>query len=63
MRREHWELQVVVAMDDLQDIRNLNHRGEIQPVNVHEGLNDQHVHRKLVNNNIIHIVDDRDKTI
>ncbi|KAH9658917.1 hypothetical protein KPL70_023668 [Citrus sinensis] len=36
LRREHRELQAAVAMDDLQDLRNLNHREEIQPVNVHE---------------------------
>ncbi|KAH9780473.1 protein IQ-DOMAIN 31 [Citrus sinensis] len=44
-------------------MRNLNHRGEIQPVNVHEGLNGQHVHRKPGNNNIIHMADDRDRAI
>ena len=41
LRREHRELQSVVAMDDLQDLRNLNRREGIQPVNVHEGLNGQ----------------------
>ena len=41
LRREHRELQAAVVMDDLQDLRNLNCREEIQPVNVHEGLNGQ----------------------
>ncbi|XP_024033610.1 uncharacterized protein LOC112095733 [Citrus clementina] len=50
-------------MDDLQDLRNLNHREGIQPVNVHEGLNGQCVQRKPGNNNIIHMANDRDKAI
>ena len=49
LRREHRELQTAIAMDDLQDLRNLNRREEIQPVNVHEDLNGQCVqrHREL----------------
>ena len=39
LRKEHEELQATIAMDDLQDIGNLNPKREIQPVNVHEGLN------------------------
>ena len=50
-------------MDYLQDTRNLNPIGEIQPVNVHEGLNWQHVQRQLGNNNIIHMANDRDRAI
>ncbi|KAH9750390.1 hypothetical protein KPL71_013860 [Citrus sinensis] len=50
-------------MDDLQDMRNLNRREEIQPVNVHEGLNGQCVQRQPRNNNIIHMANDRDIAI
>ena len=57
------ELQAAVAMDDLQDLRNLNRREEIQPVNVHECLNGQCVQRQLENNNIIHMANDNDKAI
>ncbi|KAH9658480.1 hypothetical protein KPL70_023512 [Citrus sinensis] len=63
LRREHRELQVAVAMDDLQDLRNLNRREGIQPVNVHEGLNGQFVQRQPGNNNIIHKANDRDRAI
>ena len=59
----HRELQATVEMDDLQDMRNLNPRGEIQLVNVHEGLDGQHVHMQPGNNNIIHMADDRDRAI
>ena len=51
LRREHRELQAAVAMDNLQDLRNLNCREEIQPVNVHEGMNEQCVQRQPGNNN------------
>ena len=30
LRREHQKLQATVAMDDLQDLRNSNHREGIQ---------------------------------
>ncbi|KAH9704245.1 hypothetical protein KPL70_011377 [Citrus sinensis] len=50
-------------MDDLQDLRNLNRREEIQPVNVHDGLNGQYVQRQPGNNNIIHMANDRDRAI
>ena len=50
-------------MDDLQDLRNLNRREGIQPVNVHEGLNGQCVQRQPGNNNIIHMANDRDRAI
>ena len=63
MRREHQELQAAVAIDDLQDLRNLNRREEIQPVNVHECLNGQCVQRQPGNNNIIHMANDRDRVI
>ena len=63
LRREHRELQAAVAMDDLQDLRNLNRREGIQPVNVHEGLNGQCVQRQPGNNNIIHMANDRDRAI
>ena len=63
LRREHQELQAAIAMDDLQDLRNLNRRKEIQPVNVHEGLNGQFVQRQPGNNNIIHMANDRDRAI
>ena len=63
MRIEHKKLQAVVVMDDLQDMRNLNRREEIQPVNVHEGLNGQCVQRQPRNNNIIHMANDRDIAI
>ena len=63
MRREHRELQVVVAMDDLQDLRNLNPKEEIQPFNLHEGLNGQCDQRQPGNNNIIHMANDRDRAI
>ncbi|KAH9679446.1 hypothetical protein KPL71_026137 [Citrus sinensis] len=36
LRGEHRELQAAITMDDLQDLRNLKRREEIQPVNVHE---------------------------
>ena len=63
LRREHRELQAAVAMDDLQNLRNLNRREGIQPVDVHEGLNGQCVQRQPGNNNIIHMANDRDRTI
>ena len=63
MRREHQKLQDAVAMDDLQDLRNLNHREKIQLVNVHKGLNGQCVQRQPGNNNIIHMANDRDRVI
>ena len=63
LRREHRELQAAVAMDDLQDMGNLNPLGEIQPVNVHEGLNGQCVQRQPGNNNIIHMANDKDRAI
>ncbi|KAH9801229.1 hypothetical protein KPL71_000949 [Citrus sinensis] len=63
LRREHRELQAVVAMDDLQNLRNLNCREGIQLVNVHEGLNGQCVQRQPGNNNIIHMANDRDRAI
>ncbi|XP_052299243.1 uncharacterized protein LOC127902982 [Citrus sinensis] len=63
LRREHRELQAAVTMDDLQDLRNLNRREGIQPVNVHEGLNGQYVQRQPGNNNIIHMANDRDRAI
>ena len=50
-------------MDDLQDIWNLNPRGEIQPVNAQEDHNGQHVHRQLGNNNIIHMAGNKDRVI
>ena len=63
LRREHRELQAAVVMNDLQDLRNLNRREEIQPVNVHEGLNEQCVQRQPGNHNIIHMANDRDRAI
>ena len=63
LRGEHRELQAAIVMDDLQDLRNLNRREEIQPVNVHEGLNGQCVQRQPRNNNIIHMANDRDRAI
>ena len=63
LRREHQELQAAVAMDDLQDLRNLNRREEIQLVNVQEGLNGQCVQRQPGNNIIIHMANDRDRAI
>ncbi|KAH9656597.1 hypothetical protein KPL70_022740 [Citrus sinensis] len=66
LRREHQELQVVVTMDDLQDMRNLNPRGGIQPVIAQggqEGQNGQNIHEQPSHNNIIHMVNDRDKAI
>ncbi|KAL9411530.1 hypothetical protein AB3S75_045182 [Citrus x aurantiifolia] len=63
LRREHRELQAAVAIDDLQDLRNLNRREGIQPVNEHEGLNGQCVQRQPWNNNIIHTANDRDRAI
>ncbi|KAH9679445.1 hypothetical protein KPL71_026137 [Citrus sinensis] len=56
LRGEHRELQAAITMDDLQDLRNLKRREEIQPVNVHEGLNGQCVQRQPRNNNIIHMM-------
>ena len=50
-------------MDDLQDLRNLNRREEIQPINVHEGLNGQCVQKQPGNNNIIHMANDRDRAM
>ena len=63
LRREHLELQATVAMDDLQNLRNLNRREGIQPGNIHEGLNGQCVQRQRGNNNIIHMANDRDRVI
>ncbi|KAH9667508.1 hypothetical protein KPL70_021064 [Citrus sinensis] len=63
LRKERRELQAVVAMDDLQDMRNLNPREEVQPVNVHEGLNGQQVQGQSGNNNVIHMANDRDRAI
>ncbi|KAH9725220.1 hypothetical protein KPL70_007791 [Citrus sinensis] len=44
-------------------MRSLNPIEEIQPVNVHEGMNGQHVQRQPGNNNIIHMANDRDRAI
>ncbi|KAH9723797.1 hypothetical protein KPL70_007262 [Citrus sinensis] len=63
LRREHQELQAAVIIDEFQDLRNLNCREEIQPVNVHEGLNGQCVQRQPGNNNIIHMANDIDRAI
>ena len=41
----------------------MNPRRELQLVNVHEGLNGQHVQRQPGNNNIIHMTNDRDRAI
>ncbi|KAH9696895.1 hypothetical protein KPL71_023376 [Citrus sinensis] len=48
LRKEHRELQAAIAMDDLQDLRNLNCREEIQPVNVHAVLTPQTIHLGIV---------------
>ena len=37
MRKENKNSKAVVAMDDLQDMGNLNPHGEIKPVNGQEG--------------------------
>ena len=66
MRREHQELQAAVAIDDLQDMRNLNLRGEIQPVIAQggqEGQNGQNIHGQPSHNNIIYMANDRDRVI
>ena len=41
----------------------MNPKEELQPVNIHEGMNGQHVYRQSGNNNIIHMVDNRDRVI
>ena len=56
-------LRIATNMDNLQDIWNLNPRGEIQPVNAQEDRNGQLVHRQLRNNNIIHMAGDKDRVI
>ena len=53
-------------MHELQDMGNLNPRGEIQPINAQrgqEGWNRQIIYRQPRNNNIIHMVDGRDRAI
>ena len=47
-------------MDDFQNIRNLNHRAELQPVNAQESQNGQIIYGQPGNNNIIHMADDID---
>ena len=44
-------------------MRNMNPREEIQPVNVHEGMNGQHVQRQPGNNNIIHMTNNKNRAI
>ena len=59
-------LKAAIDMDDLEDMGNVNPRGVIEPINVqggHEGQNGQIIHEHPRNNNIIHMVDDRDKFI
>ena len=39
LRREQRNSKAAIAMDDLQDLRNLDPHGPIQTVNVQEGQN------------------------
>ena len=57
LRKEQKDLKVAITMDDLQDMGNLNPRGEIQLVNEPGGQNGP------PGNNIIHMADDRDRVI
>ena len=61
LRREQRNSKAAVAMHDLQDMRNLNPHGEIQPVNGQEGQNGQNNLGQLRNNNIIYMADDKNK--
>ena len=63
LRREQKNLKSVSDMDNLQDVGNLDPHGPLQPVNIQEGLNEHINQRQPCNNNIIYVVDDRDRTI
>ena len=50
-------------MNNLQDMGNLDPHGPLQPVNIQEEHNKHPNERQPGNNNIIYMVDDRDRAI
>ena len=63
LRTEHKNSKVTVAIDDLEEVENLNPIGEIQPINGREGQNRQHDQGQPGNNNIIYMANDRGRAI
>ena len=61
--KEQRNSKVVVAMDDLQNLGNLDSHRPIQPVNVQEDQNGRINQRPPGNNNIIYMADDKDRAI
>ena len=50
-------------MDNLYNVGNLDLHGQLQPVNIQEGLIEHVNQRQPGNNNIIYMADDRDRAI
>ena len=66
LTKEYRNLKAGVEMNDLQDIGNLKPCEVIEPINVQggqEGQNGQIIHGQPRNNNIIYMVDDKDRAI
>ncbi|KAH9770018.1 hypothetical protein KPL71_012225 [Citrus sinensis] len=63
LRREQKNSEIASSMNNLQDAQNLNPHGPLQPVNIQEEQNEHANGRQPDNNNIIYMVDDRDRAI
>ncbi len=63
LRTEHRNLKVATDIYDLQNIGNLNPGGEIEPISGQEGQNGHIIYGHLGNNNIIHMVDNKDRVV
>ena len=63
LRKEQINLKTASKMDILQDLGNLDPHELLQHVNVQEGQNEQINQRQSDNNNVIYMVDDRDRAI
>ena len=63
LRREQKNSKIISDMDNLQDVRNLDRHGPLQPVNIQEEQNEHANQRQPGNNNIIYMANDRDRAI
>ena len=63
LRREQRNLKTISDIDNLQVEGNLNPNGPLQPANIQEEQNEHANGRQPGNNNIIYMVDDRDRVI
>ena len=63
LRREQRNSKTVSGMNNLQDERNLNPHGPLQPVNIQKEQNEHANGRQPGNNNIIYMANDRDRAI